>query len=94
MMSNDLRIGIAINLKCGHWGKGMVVHQQWYSAPIQVAAEDEAADGGAPAAEDVKDLKAKLAKIKRQAITFKSKYNEAAAARDAALAELEVIKQV
>ncbi len=42
----------------------------------------------------MKDLKAKLAKIKRQAITFKSKYNEAAAARDAALAELEVIKQV
>jgi hypothetical protein len=42
----------------------------------------------------VKDLKAKLAKIKRQAITFKSKFTDAAATRDAALAELEALKQV
>ncbi|CAL8466091.1 g5627 [Coccomyxa elongata] len=70
------------------------LQQMAISSPVkQVSAEEEAADGGAPAAEDVKDLKAKLAKIKRQAITFKSKYTDAAAARDAALAELEVIKQ-
>ncbi|KAK9902172.1 hypothetical protein WJX75_006865 [Coccomyxa subellipsoidea] len=59
----------------------------------QVAAEEEAAEGGAAAAGDVKDLKAKLAKIKRQAITFKSKFTDAAATRDAALAELEALKQ-
>lgn len=41
----------------------------------------------------MKDLKAKLAKIKRQAISFKTKFTEAAVARDAALAELEVLKQ-
>ncbi len=55
-------------------------------------ADSESAEG-APAVDDVKDLKAKLAKIKRQAITFKTKFTEAAAARDAALAKLDALKQ-
>ena len=32
--------------------------------------------------------------MKRQALTFKTKYTEAAAARDTALAELQTLKEV
>lgn len=78
----------------GQLSTDMVSHSSQSGGHNQVPGEEEAAEGGAQAADDVKDLKAKLAKIKRQAITFKSKYNEAAAARDTALVELELIKQV
>lgn len=39
------------------------------------------------------DLRARLAKAKRQALAFKARATEAAAARDAALAELAALQQ-
>ena len=40
------------------------------------------------------DWKARATKMKRQALAFKTKYTEAAAARDTALAELQILKEV
>ena len=59
-----------------------------------VCAQDHAEGEPAPeaAGDNAHDLKAKLAKIKRQALTFKAKLAEASAARDAALEELKALK--
>lgn len=46
------------------------------------------------AADEAMDWKARATKMKRQALTFKTKYTEAAAARDTALAELQALKEV
>jgi hypothetical protein len=56
-----------------------------WDLPVQRIVEDQPGD------EEAKDLKAKLTKVKRQAITLKSKLAEATAARDAAIAELEAL---
>lgn len=49
-------------------------------------SEDQAAG------ENMDELKAKLAKTKRQALTLKARLAEAVAARDAALEELRTLK--
>ena len=56
--------------------------------------QDHADAESAPeaAGDSVLEFKAKLAKIKRQALTFKAKLADAAAARDAALEELRALK--
>ncbi len=47
-----------------------------------------------PAPDEVADLKAKITKLKRQALNFKNKLGEAVAARGAAMAELQALKEV
>lgn len=46
------------------------------------------------AADEVTDMKAKLTKLKRQALNFKNKLGEAVTARDTALSELRALKEV
>jgi hypothetical protein len=55
---------------------------------------DSPGEGSAPeaAGESVPELKAKLARIKRQALAFKGKAAEAGAARDAALQQLAALQ--
>ena len=59
---------------------------------VQDQAEGEPALSEAAPADSVPDLRAKLAKIKRQALAFKAKLADAAAARDAALEQLAALK--
>jgi hypothetical protein len=60
---------------------------------VQDQVEGEPAPSeAAPGADSVPDLRAKLAKIKRQALAFKAKLADAAAARDAALEQLAALK--
>jgi uncharacterized coiled-coil DUF342 family protein len=47
-----------------------------------------------PATDEVAELKAKITKLKRQALNFKNKLGEAVAARDVTLAELQTLKEV
>lgn len=56
---------------------------------LQMGPEDRSA-----AADEAVDWKARATKLKRQALTFKTKYSEAAAARDTAIAELQALKEV
>ena len=58
-------------------------------AALQVGPEERTA-----AADEAMDWKARATKLKRQALTYKTKYSEAAAARDAAMAELQALKGV
>ena len=58
-------------------------------ATLQGASEEKG-----PATDEVADLKAKMTKLKRQALNFKNKLGEAVAARDTALAELQALKEV
>jgi hypothetical protein len=57
-----------------------------YSYARQAPGEDQSLN------ENVTELRAKLAKAKRQALTFKSRLAEAVAARNAALEELQALK--
>ena len=45
-------------------------------------------------ADEITDMKAKMTKLKRQALNFKNKLAEAIAARDTALSELQSSKEV
>ena len=66
----------------------------WGCSQIVKALAITQANGAAAAAEDeVADLRTRLAKAKRQALAFKARATEAAAARDAALAELAALQQ-
>ena len=55
---------------------------------LQMAPDEKGA-----ATDEASDWKARATKLKRQALNFKTRYTEAAAARDTALAELEVQRQ-
>ena len=48
----------------------------------------------AASVDEAMDWKARATKLKRQALTYKTKFSEAAAARDTALAELQALKEV
>ena len=56
---------------------------------MQMGLEEKVA-----AVDEAMDWKARATKLKRQALTYKTKFSEAAAARDTALAELQALKEV